>query len=195
MSYGLVLKTPGVKEPVSLAEAKSHMRIDPALVDNGMDILIDSLIKTAREYCEGRQNRSYITQTWQMTLDRWPASNYIALPRPPLVSVTSVTYIDADDLAHTMPVTDYFYDTTSYVGRVILKFGKVWPSETLRPGAAITIEYVAGYGPVGSVTPFGPRQAMLLLIAHWYENREAVGVVGKEIELAVTSLLTMTGVY
>jgi len=194
MSYGLKLKTPGVLQPISLAEAKAHMRIDPALEDTEMDVMIDALIKAAREYCESYQNRSYITQTWQLVLDCWPSVDYIDLARPPLVSA-GITYIDSAGFSHTMPIADYIVDTTSYTGRIVLGYGEVWPTETLRPGAAITIEYIAGYGATGSTIPFTARAAMLLLVSHWYENREALGTAGNEIKFAVSALLDMNKVY
>lgn len=182
----LVRKIPPASEPVTLGEAKSHVRVDTA--DD--DALINGLIRAAREYCEDFQGRSYLEQTWQLWLDAWPEGNEIILPRPPLKSVTHVKYYGADGTEYTLPATDYIVDTVSEPGRIVLGYGKTWPSITLRLANAIVVEYVAGRAAVGEV-PQRVKQAMQLLVGHWYEHREAVltGSISKEIELSVHALL------
>ena len=91
------LKTPPAIEPVTLEELKDHLRVDS--VDE--DALLTGLLAAAREWCEGFQNRAYITQTLQLWLDEWPAGNAIVLPRPPLQSVASVKYYGTDDTEYT----------------------------------------------------------------------------------------------
>ena len=76
---GLQLVTPPAAEPVSLSEAKEHSRI----TGTDEDDLITTFIEAAREYCEEYQNRAYITQTWDLSLDEFPDSPY-SLPKPPL---------------------------------------------------------------------------------------------------------------
>lgn len=172
MFSGLVLITPPAVEPVSLAEAKQHLRVD--ITDD--DALITALITAAREYCEGFQNRAYITQVWQLWLDSWPDGSEIRIPKPPLQSVTSVKYYGADNTEYTLPPADYFVDTKSEPGRIVLAYERTWPSVTLRPANAVCIEFVAGYGDDAGKVPQKVRQAIYLLIGHWYENREAVRV-------------------
>ena len=164
----LSLKTAPTSEPVSLSEAKAHLRVDGA-TDDGY---IDALITVAREWVEAPGlNRSLITQTWYLVLDAWPIGNTITFPRPPLVSVTSVTYIDDAGVTRTLAASNYIVDTKSEPGRLVLTSAASWPTESLRAAAAITVEFVAGYGAAAPV-PTSIKQAMLLLIGHWYENRE-----------------------
>lgn len=173
-------------EPVTLTEAKAHCRVD--ISDD--DTLIGTLIQAAREYVEDVVRRSLITQTWRYSLDCWPKCNEIALPQPPLISVTSVVYYDSDGDSNTFATSEYDVDADSEPGRIVLKYGKIWPSEALRPAAPIQITYQAGYGAAASV-PQKYKQAMLLLIGHWYENRETVivGTISGPIALAVDSLI------
>ena len=186
----LFLKTPPAIEPISLDEAKQHLRIS----DTTEDAYILNLIKIAREWCEVYQSRSYITQTWQLTLDAWPQERYIVLPRPPVQSVVSVKYTDKDGIEHTF--SDYLVDSSYYRSRIVLKDDASWPSDALLPTPAIAIEYTAGYGNISSNIPLLARQAILLLVGHWYENREATASeANKQIEFAVTSLLNFERIW
>jgi len=181
----LKLKTPPASEPVTLTEAKLHCRVEV----NTDDTLITALITAAREYCEGFQRRAYITQTWELWLDRWPRKGYIMIPRPPLISVDSIYYYDVDDVD--VEFTDYFWDTKNEPGWVILTYGSSWPTETLRPANGLCITFKAGYGNAAAV-PQKIKQAILLLVGHWYENREAVAITGavpKDIPKSVDALL------
>ena len=114
----------------------------------------------------------------------------IYLPRPPLQSVTSIVYTDSEGAHYTVDADSYIADTASELGSIVLSYGASWPSVTLRPTAGVEITYVAGYGDAASV-PQRAKQAILLLVGHWYEQREAVlaGSISKEIEFAVHSLL------
>jgi uncharacterized phiE125 gp8 family phage protein len=156
------------------------------------DILLTNLIKAAREYCENFQGRSYITQTWDLLLDDWPDEDYIKVPYPPLVSVSSVKYYDTDSTEATMDSGDYYVDTYAEPGRIVLGYGESWPSTTLRPANGVIVRFVAGYGAAASV-PQCVKQAMLMLIGHWYENRESTltGQINDEIKFAVHALLWM----
>ena len=139
----LNLITPPSREPLSLALAKSHLKIDSTFTDD--DNLIQGLITAARVHCEGFQNRAYLEQTWDLWIDRFPTENYIDIPLPPLQSVTSVKYYDTDDTEATFSTDDYDVDTKGYVGRVVLKYGETWPSTVLRPSNGVVIRFVAGY--------------------------------------------------
>lgn len=156
------------------------------------DDLISALITSAREYCEGFTGRALATQTLEAYPKRFPCKNEIEIPHPPLQSVTSVKYTDSDGDETTMTVdTDYIVDTDSTVGKIVLPYAKVWPTATLYTVNPIKIRYVAGY----TTIPISIKQSMLLLIGHWYANREAVlvgqGTMSKEIEFAVKSLLSI----
>lgn len=181
---GLKLIAAPTTEPILLAEVKSQLRIDSTTEDT----YLGTLITAAREYCEVFQNRAYITQTWELTLDTWPRFPF-RLPMPPLVSVTRIDYHDTLDVEITWAASNYFVDTDSEPGRVGLGYNIVLPTTTLRALNAIKIQYVAGYGAADDV-PQRTKQAILLLIGHMYENRETVSPVDlKEIPFAVSSLL------
>ncbi len=171
---------------MSLPEAKTHLRVDTTDDDN----LITALITAAREYCEGFQNRAYITQTWQLWLDAWPEGSEIRIPRPPLQAVNSVKYYGDDNAEYVLPPSDYIVDNVGEPGRIALSYNKSWPSVTLRPANAVCIEFVAGYGEVDKV-PQRVKQAMLLLISHWYDTREiaAIGHITTEVPFTVNALL------
>jgi uncharacterized phiE125 gp8 family phage protein len=173
-------------EPVTLGEARLHCRVD---VDDDDDLLL-RLIMSAREYAEQREWRAYLTQTLELYLDCWPARNEIRLPRPPLQSVTSVKYYDEDDVEYTLASTTYMVDAVSQPGRLVLKADQSWPTATLRPANAVVVRFVAGWASLGDL-PLRIKQAMLLLIGHWYENREATisGTVSRQLDFAVASLL------
>jgi len=181
-------------EPVNLDEAKAHLRVD--VTDD--DVLISRLIQAAREYVEEATGRALINQTWRLSLDDWPEGDYIELPRPPLSSVTSVVYTDSDATAHTFSTSYYDVDTDSEPGRVVLEYGDDWPSATLATMNPIVITYIAGYGATSASVPEHLRQAILLLIGHWYENREGMvigqGLVPITVPYAIQSLIMLNKV-
>jgi uncharacterized phiE125 gp8 family phage protein len=149
---------------------------------------LQNCIKVARQFCEHVQGRSYITQTWDLVLDDFPDDEHVELPMPPLISVTSITYKDTAGASQTMSASDYVVDTYSEPGRVCLAYGATWPS-TYDEVNCITIRYVAGYGAASSV-PEDTKQAILLMIAHYYENREpAPAVATSEIPMGAKFLL------
>ena len=158
------------------------------------DTLITSYIKAAREYCESFQNRSYISQTWELWLDSFPNGNYIRIPLPPLVSVSSVKYYDTSNTEATFSSDDYFVDTKSEPGRLCLAYGESWPSTTLRSYNGVCITFVCGYGSTSSYVPERVRQSILLLVADYYANREA-GKASKETIGAVERLLWQERIF
>lgn len=184
----LKLVSPLAVEPISLQEAKDHLRES----GTDQDALIDSLIVAARQHAEDVETRrQFITATWDYQLDTWPDKSEIRIPRPPLQSVTSVKYYGTDGTEYTMPTTDYIVDTKSEPGRIVLAYGKTWPSTTLRPVAGIVIRFVAGYGDTAASVPDAIKAALKLHIGHLYEQREAVNVgnVVTELPLAYGALL------
>ena len=180
--------TPPAVEPVSTSEAKAHCRVD--ISDD--DTLIGSLIVGARAYVEAFVNRAMVTQTLELVLDRFPMGNTLALPMPPLQSVTSVTYYDESGTGATLSSSQYLVDTDSHPGWIVLKDGYTWPSTTLQAANGVRIRFVAGYGLAASV-PQMYKQAILMMVGHYYENREAAvvgsGLVVMELPLAVRNLL------
>lgn len=184
----LTLVTAPAVEPVSLAEAKLHLRVDISDDDN----LITAVIQAAREAVEGISRRALIAQTWNLILDEFPDTDEIVIPLPPLQSVSSLIYKDQDGNESTFSSDDYIVNTDSEPGKVVLGYGKSWPSTTLYPTAAIIVQFKAGFGDASTDVPEKYRQAMLLLTGHWYENREAIattGAVPKEVPFGVEALL------
>lgn len=162
----LVLVTGPASEPVSVQEAADHLRVD--FGDD--DALISARIGAAREWAEDFTRRQFITATYDLYFDSWPAFP-IVLPRPPLASVTSITYYDEDDTAAVWAASNYYVDTAAEPGRIVLKTGAVAPSVTLREANAVVVRFVAGYGAAGDV-PEKVRAAILLTVGDLYENRE-----------------------
>lgn len=181
-----IVTIPPVEEPLTLEEAKAQCRVDT----QDDDTLLTSLIIAAREWCERIDWRAYVTQTLQLWLDEWPSNGVLRVPKPPLQSVTSVVYYNAGDVAATWAASNYIVDTIEQPGRIVLRSGAAWPSTTLRAANGICVTYVAGYGLAVDV-PQRIKQALLLLVGHWYENREdsTTGAVNRTIDNGVRALL------
>lgn len=182
------LVTAPAAEPVTLAEAKNHLRVD--ITDD--DILIESLILVARNTCEGISNHKFITQTWDIFMDAFPGGDEFILPKSlsPLISVTHIKYTDEDSNQSTFNSSNYAVDTYSDPGRIRLTKDANWPSDELYVINAVEVRVVVGYGDDANI-PQEYKQAILLLLGHWYENREqvTVGEVAREIPMGVEALL------
>lgn len=175
------LITPPSSEPISLSEAKGHLRVDASDEDS----YISGLIVAARQFIELQTQRALITQTWKLSLDQFPTNKTVYIPLSSLRLVEGITYYDTTGATQTLPATDYYVDSDNDPGRVVL----VDTVATYDRPSAVQIQFQAGYGSAADV-PQAIKQAMLLLIGHWYENREAVGEVGGPIAFAVDALLT-----
>ena len=134
--------------------------------------MILSFIEAATDYCEDLQNRAYMDQTWDLTLDGFPNGDIINIPLPPLQAVSSVTYYGTGGTPNTMTTTSYVVDTNSEPGRLSLAYNEVWPNETLRPVNGVVIRFVAGYGSVATAVPTMTKQAIKLMVGHMFEHRE-----------------------
>ena len=156
-------------EPITPEEAKAHCRIE----HTDDDALVTALIVSARQSVEDFTNRALINQTWKQFFDACElpfVKREIKLRKLSVNSITSVKAYAVDDTATVMASTDY----AKSGDRVVLKEGKSWPSYG-REFDCVEIEYVAGYGAAGANVPAPVRQAILMLVAHYYENREAGG--------------------
>jgi uncharacterized phiE125 gp8 family phage protein len=167
---GLKVITPPPVEPVTLGEVKTQLRIDPD--DTDYDDILAPWIPVARQWCEGHQNRAYITQTLELALDTWPCWDYINLPRPELQSVTSLTYTDDDGVTSTWSASNYIVDDFAFVGRLVRSKKVCWPSVCLASANGVKVRYIAGYGDTGADVPEKIRQAIVLLAIHFYEHGE-----------------------
>ena len=161
--------SPPAAEPLTLAEAKLHLRVDADITDD--DSLITALIVTARQQAEHRTGRALVSQQWRYAIDAFPVDS-LELPLPKLLSVQSVTYLDSDGTRQTLANTEYDVITDELVGRLIPAYGKSWPSCREWPGS-VQVSYTCGYGAAADV-PQSIKAWMLLAIGAWYENREAL---------------------
>lgn len=181
--YGLSLATAPAAEPLTATEVKAHCRVE--ITDD--DTLIESQITAARQLVEKFLRRRLVTQTWDLFLDRFPSE--IRVPYPPLASVTSISYVDTAGSTQTLSSTLYTVDTYREPGRIRPAYGQTWPATRCHVND-VTVRYVAGFG-AASAVPKAIKQAMLLMLEHWYENRGAVviGSIVNEVPLGAQDLL------
>ena len=173
-------------EPVTLDECKSQLRLE--IPDD--DPLVMSYISTARSYVEAVVGQQLVTSTWEWKVDGF--RSLFLLPHPPLQSVSSITYLDTAGDSQTLASAVYQTDICTIPGRIMVAQGQSWPATQSGTFNTVTITYVAGHGAQG-VVPEHFKQAIRLLVANQYENREPVlvGATSKALEFSVNSLLWM----
>lgn len=187
MSYvRWVVKTPPSAEPVSLAEARLHLR-DPA---DEQSSLIASLIATARQHIELVCQRALITQTWRASLDAFPACA-IELPGGKVTEITSVAYTDVNGAAQVIVPATLQQDLDSEPARLLpAAGGGTWPATQADKANAVQVEYKVGYADSSKV-PAPIKAALLLIVGDLFEQREGSVLDGQIVENpAVKRLLT-----
>lgn len=163
-------------EPVTLDEAKLHLRVD----HDEEDALISSLIMASRTFVEQFTGRALVEQTWELVIDEFPIRE-IEIPRPPLISVNSVKYDDSSGTEQTLSTSDYSVDNVSEPGWVVPVVSG-WPG-VFEGINSVRINFVAGYAsnnsPPTDTIPASLKAAVLLQLGNLYENRESqvVGTV------------------
>ena len=160
------------EEPVSLAEARTFLKLDTEAEDG----LVSTLIAAARLHVESVTGRALVNQNWRLVLDSWPFDRLVTLPVSPLVSLTSITAFDADGDEHAVPMAQFDAATGVTPARLILP-RTVEGMPALRERFGIEIDYVAGFGAAIDV-PSDLKRGVLALVAHWFEHRDAVLVAG-----------------
>jgi uncharacterized phiE125 gp8 family phage protein len=160
-------------EPVSLDDAKAYLKLDTT----DEDALVTTLVTAARLHVEGTTGRALITQSWRLVLDDWPPVGLVRLPVAPLQSLTEITAYDVNGDAVTLSTDGVLWDALAAPSLLYLPTG-FGDEVVLRPFQGIEIDYVAGYGSDPADVPATLRQAMLLLVAYWFENRDAVVLAG-----------------
>jgi uncharacterized phiE125 gp8 family phage protein len=170
----LVLTSAPALEPVTVPEAKAHLRIDATHEDT----LIASLILTSRLHVETALGLALITQSWRLLLDRWPLEKDLELPLRPLQTIEAVRVLPAEGAPALIDEAAYIADPVSVPPRLV-RTGVIWPQPG-RVANGIEIDFTAGYGPSAADVPPPIRQALLLLIAYWYERREPIEVGAPE---------------
>lgn len=183
----LTLSSAPSEEPITKAEVKLHARI----TGTDEDANLDAYIKTARLFCEAFTKRQFVTATWVLRCDGFPAvdTTPIIVPRPPLSSVSSITYLDTTGTSQTWSSSKYQVDTYTEPGRIMPVEGETYPSTQADTFNTVTVTFVAGYG-AASTVPERYKQAIRMLASHLYENREATTPVKiEEVPMAVKYLL------
>ena len=188
-----VLVTPPEILPVSLAEAKLHLRVD----HGDDDALIASLIKAAVDHLDGWTGilgRCLVEQTWRQDFDA--LAGCLPLSLAPVAEIVSVEYVDENGVTRTLDGSDYALRVDAG--------GRAFLNVSARPAASsASVTYKAGYPTIPEVpedgdTPAVPAQSMvpdaikaaiLLLIGHWYANREAVAGEFSVVPMAVEALI------
>ncbi len=186
--YSLTTTTGPATEPLTRSEAKDHLQIPSS--ESGHDATIDTLIAAARGAVEDRIERQLVTATLKLQLDRFPAgSSPQLMPRGGLQSVGSITYTDTAGDVQTLSSANYIVATGRDPGIITPAYALVWP-DTRRIINAVTINFDCGYG-AASAAPDSIKRALLLLIGHWFADREAVvvGTITAELPLGVKHLL------
>ncbi|MGQ3293671.1 MAG: head-tail connector protein, partial [Shinella sp.] len=182
----LKLVTPAAAPVVSLADAKRHLRV----LHDDDDGYIEALVETAIGLIDGADGwlgRALGEQTWEYSLDRFPCSDVygrtgrINIPLAPLISVDTVEYTGSDGVDAVITGFRPFGIGSTQPGYILPAIGNSWPSTICEP-EVVRIAFKAGYEDL----PVGIKHAILLMIGHWYENREDISD-GKLVELPLAS--------
>lgn len=179
-------------EPVSLVEAKAHLRVTFSDDDN----VITAFIAAARMNVEGWLGRALVDQTWDLYLDSFPTDTFkgIQIPLPPLLEVISVKYDDGGGVEQTVSPTAYYVDKASQPGWIVpVGVGASWPTP-IDAINSVRIRFRAGYitnnSPPEQI-PFDIKAGMLLTVGSMYEHRESqvVGTIANKLPFGVEQLL------
>lgn len=179
----LKVVTPPAVEPVTLQEAKDHLRVDTA----NEDALISQTIVAARKWCEAYSGLAFVTTVFDYYGDRLPA--LFELPRAPLQSVESIKHLDADGVLQTVSSSVYRVDAISAPARIALGYGQYWP-DTQAVVNSVVVRFTAGYGDAAADVPENLRQAILIMTAELYEQRQqSVAQTLQQVPFTVRALL------
>lgn len=165
--YSLSVQTAPAAAILTTALAKEWLRIDHSSEDTLVDTLVSAVRNDIENYCE----TTLITTVYDLKLDYWPGCRVIYLPRGPVQSVTSITYLDSSGASQTWASSNYVTDLGHASPRIGLADGVSYPTIDNRI-AAITVRYTAGYGDAASDIPDALLAAARLMIADYYENRQ-----------------------
>jgi uncharacterized phiE125 gp8 family phage protein len=194
-SSALSVVTPAAGLPVSLDAARRNSRIDTT----DEDTRLTELIGAATKYVQRHTDTALITQTLSWKMDLFPrnkkpphsATRPLYLPTWPVQSLVSVSYVDMDGNTQTIPTNTIALRSPAFGhSRIARQNWEAWPSVKATPDA-VDIRFIAGFGATHASVPDEFQQAILLLVSHWFENREAAlgGSMSKEIEFSVSALI------
>lgn len=184
--YHIEVTSPPTAPPITLAEAKAHLRV----LHTSEDALIERLIKVAAAHAERVTGRAFITKTVRMTFDAFPAQGGpLRLLKSPLITLSSVVYTPPAGADVTLASDDYQIVPDAVGAMLFPPAGSHWPATT-RARRALVVTYTAGYGDSATDVPEDLRNALLLLVEHYYYNRSAVSDTPKAVTpMAVDALL------
>ena len=192
--WSLELTTPPAGDVITLEEAKQQVRVDPDFTDD--DELLRGLMAAVKDWAEGDTGKAFLTQTFVLHLDRFPFDRKIYLPRPPLQSVTGIVYKDIVGATQTLSTANYAVvnartnpDQHAPCGFIVPAYSTFWPVTFPMPDT-VQITYVAGWTTVEAI-PQRVKQAMLIMLADLYENRESI-VAGATIATLNTIEMLLT---
>ena len=183
------IQTAAATDPVTLAEAKEHLRIDGTDDDTWLTNNITAATNIAQKFA----NRQFVTATYDWFLPGF-CWDELRVPMPPLQSVTSITYVDSAGTTQTLATSVYQVDANREPGRITPAYGQYWPSWRVDTYNAVTVRFVAGYG-AASAVPKEVKTAILLWLGELYENRENTTTIElREIPMGAKNLLRMDGI-
>ena len=184
MRKSLKVNTLSATPLFTTADAKDFLKVDTTADDT----LIDNLIKAATQSCEIYTNRYFIDTLVTQYSDKW--NDVSILLKSPVNSITHIKYYDSDNILQTLDTSVYLLDEASQPARIGLKPNQSFPTLANRINA-VEVKYTVGYGTASTDVPDGIKQAVLLTIGNWYENRQSVitGRTATELPLSSQYLL------
>jgi len=175
-------------EPITLAEAKQFVRVE----HDDDDDVITALIAGSRIHVETQTRRALITQSWRLTRDVWPATGCLPLLPVPVKTLDAVRVYRSDGTTLALDTAGFALDRSDAPAR--LSFTRGVPVAPERSAAGIEIDITCGYGDAGANVPEPLRQAIRLLVAHWYENRGLIAV-GHEVAVLPQNVAALIAPY
>lgn len=175
-------------EPVSLDAAKVFLRVE----HDDDDATIAALIASARLHVETQTRRALITQTWRLSRDVWPAGGAVPVLPAPLRELLAVRVYRSDGGVDVVAPENFAIDAISAPARLTFARGALPAPE--RVGGGIEFDVVVGYGDAPEDVPQPLRQAILLLVAHWYENRALIAA-HHQVASVPSSILALIAPY
>jgi len=149
--------------PISVADAKSHLRVTHSDHDN----LIEDLIWGGVKQFEKRANVCLSSQSWKAFLSK--GYEFIELWKYPVTGISVIQYYDSDNALQTLSTGSYFDNidagSTGYDPRPAVVTVTSMPATYTRDDAFI-ITFTAGY----STIDYDVKQAVLSWVYRKYEN-------------------------
>ena len=176
----LQLRAGPAQEPVSLLEAKNFMRLD----SSQDDVLVSTLITAARIHIETTIGKVLVTESWSYFLDKWPKSKVIYFPLDPIQTIEEIRFHTTDDTFIVLSSDEYSTDFVSNHPRLL--FNGTKPAGSSQKLNQLEIRFLAGYGDTPEDVPADLKQALLMLAAHWFEQRDPIAFGGSFAEVPRT---------